>query len=182
MNRKGLSNQIILVIIMIAFLALVTVGFFIYSLIAPVITYTSDTVTNEILNIPNDELNTTTYLNYTFGTTNRLIQNAEWITYGLIFIMFITFTIFAYNVRTYPALLFIWIIMGFLLIFIAMALAESYDGIGNSGGYLQDAYESWEGNNIFLQNLPWFVGGTWLIGGIILFIVMTKDEQSELLL
>lgn len=182
MNRKGITGQLMTIIIMILFLMFVVVGFFMWSLIAPVVTYTNNLVTNEILSIPNDDLNTTTYLNYTFGSANRLVQNAEWVTYGLLFILFIVFAMFAYSVRTYPVLIFVWILLGFMAIFVAMALAQTYESVGNSGGLVQEAYESWEGNNFILQYLPWVVGGMWLIGGIILFAIVTKDEQSELLI
>jgi L-asparagine transporter-like permease len=103
-------------------------------------------------------------------------------TYGLMFILFMVFAIFAYNVRTYPALIFVWIFIGLIVFFVSMSLAETYSSAANSGGFTQDAYESWEGNNFILSNLPWVVAAMWLVGGVILFAVVTKDEQSELLL
>lgn len=181
MNNRAFINQFLVVLFMIGLITIVLVAYFVYGTIAPVASYISNDLTNQLLSIPNDN-NITTYLNYTVGSANQLIQNFEWMTYGLIACMFIVFGIMCFYVRTYPVLIGVWIILGIAIIFIAMQLSESYTAITGGDGYIQAAVDSWAGNNIMMQNMPWIIGAFIFIGGIIMFALITRDKDEELLL
>lgn len=179
--KRGFAPQILTVLFIMLLLIMGLVIYFLYGLIAPVASYTINDITNELVGIPNTD-NVSTYLNYTFGSANQIVQNTEWITYGILTCAFIVFLVMCYYVRTYPVLIFIWLLVGLVLIFTGMLLSESYSTIINDGGYLTSAYASWQGNDIIMQNLPLILGGFILLGGIIMFALITRDKDEELLL
>lgn len=180
MNKKGMNNDLLILILVMSFLGIIMLAYFAYSLFAPILTTVYHDTTSTLLETPNDN-NITTYLNMTFGTTDRLLQQTEWWSYGIIFIFFIAFITMCFYVRTYPFLIVVWILLGLVMIFISLYLADSYNSIALGGDYVALAYQSWEGNHYLLQYLPWVIGAFTFAGGIVMF-ALSKERVEDLVL
>lgn len=181
--KRGIVDQMLVVFIFILVLVVMMVGYFIYALVAPVGLFVLNDANNIIQQTLPSEDNISTYSNLTFGAANSALQtNMEWISYGVLFMMLIAFCFCAFFVRTYPFFIIIWIAFIVVLVFCAIILSYTYNDIKSGDGYLSQAYLSWEGSDFLLSYLPMIIAALGLAGGLILYIVPTKDEQSEVLL
>lgn len=103
------------------------------------------------------------------------VNNFEWITYSVLIVMLLGFIIMCFYVRTYPFLIFVWIAMIVILLLVSLILAYSYQETAASSvsGY----YDAWENSDFLLKHLPVIILMTGLIGGIIMFVVASREEE-----
>lgn len=180
-DKKGISNQIMLVIIMGIVLAMIVLLVFLSHLILPPLQSVSqDTngIIQETFQSSGDQ-NLIDAGEASFQPAAESLNNLEWMSYTLVILSFLVFLIMCFYVRTYPFLMFVWIIMMVVLIFISLYLTTTYQGLVTDdtlGGY----YTSWENTDFILQNLPIILVFVGIIGGAIMFMLASRDRESEL--
>jgi hypothetical protein len=115
------------------------------------------------------------------GQTNTGIQQLEWISYTIIIILLLTFVMLCFYVRTYPFLAFIWILIIVFLGGLSIFLTSAYQDIQSKGGFIGDALNSWENTNSLALWLPYIIVGIGIIGGIIMFVLATRESEVQTL-
>lgn len=180
-NKRGVVQQIMSVLIIIVVLVVVIVMFWGGSILLPLFAgMGGETITqiNNAVNTqsPNSELANATITATSIGT--GVIGIMEYMVYFALIIMFVGFMILAYYVRSYPFLSFFWVLMIIALTFLSMILSNAYITAS-----LQPAtasyYSTWGSNNFIMENLPYVVVFVGIIGGIILFVLASREPESE---
>lgn len=164
---------------MVIFMIVAIAGYFFFSVAAPIFTSSFNSYTVGLQTAVASDPNLTSYTNFTFGNINRGLQNLEWISYSLLFSLLFGFALIAYNVRSYPFLLPMWIIFTIVLTFCSIYLADAYNDLRYGDGFAAVALQNWEGNDYILQYLPHLVVIYSIVTGIILFILATRDNTVE---
>lgn len=180
-NKKGLAQQLMVVLILGVILAVMVLIFWIGSMILPLITGIGTDITNNIQvgineNNPDTELSnaTTVPANIVTGTLGVI----EGIVYIALIIIFIGFFALAYYVRTYPFLAFFWIFIIIALTFMSMIVSNSYIS-ASQNTQTAEYYATWGSNDFIMQYLPHIVVFFGAISGIFLFVLASKDPESE---
>ena len=179
MNKKGLSNQIVGILILLGSLTAIIFIYFFYSLMYPVFLNTSNIVTVQTQNAFAGNSNLTDAVNKTFVAGNNALQGTKWLSYGLLFGFLMGFGLCCFYVRTYPFLLVFWIVFGIILIFVSIYLTASYDSIKSQSSDLNAMYTANASNDFLMEYLPQLVTGFMLLGGIILFSLISKDPEAQ---
>lgn len=180
-DKRGIASQIMIVIIMGIVLAMLMLFIFIGQLIGPpLISTLQDTngILQETMQSTNNE-NLTSAAQASFQPAADSLNNFEWLSYTLIIMVFLVFIVMCFYVRTYPFLLFVWIIMIILLVVMAIYLSVVYQDLATDntlGGY----YTSWENTDFILQNLPAIILILGIVGGIVMFILSSREQEAEI--
>lgn len=184
MNKKGLAGQVLAIIIVMVVFMVMIVGYFFYAMIAPVAVYVVQDASNMVQGAVDgtQDGNLSLAANVTFGATSRTLGNLEWISYSIFIGMLFVLIFFCFFVRTYPFLIIFWILFIILMAFASIYMAITYNDVRSGDSYISAAYQSWEFNDYLLQYLPYPVVAFGLAGGIVLFILASRDEQAEVLL
>lgn len=180
-NKKGLGNQIMLLIVMAIVLIGLILIMFVWGMLGPPLQATlsdSNTIIQETFASSQDanliSAGQTSFGNATEGVTNNL----EWVSYTMFILMFLVFLIMAFYVRTYPFLLVIWIILIVLMFFGSIYLTVVYQDL-RADATLGAYYQSWENTDFILQNLPIITLMVGIIGGIIMFMLASRNQEVE---
>jgi hypothetical protein len=179
MNKKGIQPQLITVLVMMLIIIIFVVGYFIYSLIAPVGLNVISTATNTFQSAMPTSNNLANASNLTFGSVNRTLQNTEWITYGLLLAMLLAFGFTAYFVRTYPFFIIFWILFSIVLVFVSIFMSVSYENIKGSGGIITESYDQWQQNDLLIRFLPQIMVTFSIIGALVLFVIIPRNPDAE---
>lgn len=179
-DKRGLSNEIMVVIVMAFALGVIILFSYLVMLVLPLISDTTQVFTGIIedasVSSGNEALENATVVS--FAPVSEGVQQLEWITFMLFVFMLITMLIMCFYVRTYPFLAFVWLLMVLVLVFISIFLTNAYNDIRQ--GELSDVYQSWENTDFYLQYLPHIVLVMGIIGGIIMFAMASRrpDEME----
>lgn len=179
MNKKGLSNQIMVVIVMGMIIGLIIVFSYAGMLFFPLVSDSFSTL-GGIMSDVSQETGNPAIQNATsssFTPAVEGVQQLEWISFTIFVFLIMTMLIMCFYVRTYPFLVFIWILIIVVLVFFSIFLANAYQDL--RVGSLGDVYTSWENTDYYLQWLPHIVMVIGIIGGIIMFVLASRQPEAE---
>lgn len=179
-DKKGLSGQITTIIVMGIILGVIMLMVFVAQLAGPILFGPLQEIGVEI-NTAFQETGNQDLIDAQESSFQPAIQatnNFEWITYTILIFMFIIFIVMCFYVRTYPFLIVVWILMILLLLFASLYLTVSYQEI-SVDSTLSGYYDSWENSNFLLKNLPVIILMVGVIGGIIMFILASREQEAE---
>lgn len=175
-NKKGFFNQLAIVVILAVVLICIILFAWVGGIIGPIISTTGNDVSNSLHEATLNDPDLSNASDTAFIPANEGLQNSEWIVYFFIIILFLTFIIMAFYVRTYPFLAFIWIGIIIVLAMISIYLSNAYQEIASDGTM---NLQSWENTHFLLSNLPQIVVIIGIIGGIAMFILSSREQEAE---
>lgn len=180
-GKKGFQKQIMIVIIIGLVFGMLIIFSYAGMLFFPILTDSFGTLSG-ILQEATSEANTGNQAlenatQASFVQANRGVQQLEWIVFTMFVFLMITMLIMCFYVRTYPFLIFVWILMILILTFGSLFLANAYQDLRS--GELSEVYTSWENTDYYLQWLPHIVVIIGVIGGIIMFVLASKQPEAE---
>lgn len=181
MDKKGFYNQLQVVIVMAMVLGALIVLIFAGTMFFPVIADVGKDL-NSAFQGAVQETNDTGLIvasEASFGSANKVLQSFQWISYTMIVLLFLTFIVMAFYTRTYPFLAFIWIAVVICLVFISLIFSISYRNMVTDAGDLSLAYESWKNHHFMMLYLPHIITVIGIFGGVVMFILATKDQEAE---
>ena len=180
MNKKGLLNQIyiviVLVVVLIAIIGLYSLGSIVLPIVVGEGTNTANTIHQSIVDGGLVELQNASAV-ASQATVNAL-GVFELITYFVFLGLIIGYIMIAYYVRTYPFLGFFWLGAIVALVVIAMIMSNAYEQAKNETD-LNKFYTSWGTNDLLMSYLPHIVTVIGIIGGIILFALVSTESEAE---
>lgn len=181
MNKKGIYNQTIIVIVIAFFLGAILLLVFLGSIFLPVISKVGTDVTSAFQSqvAQQGDANLTAASTAAIEPVGTGLLTLEWISYGIIIFTFFSFLLMCYYVRTYPFLAYIWILLIVMLLVVTLMLTVSYQNIISSGGYAAEAIQGWENTNFIMNYLPHIVLAIGILGGILMFILSPRDTEAE---
>lgn len=179
-NKKGISGQIMLLIVMAIILIAIVLMVYIFTLIgAPLQSIMQDT--SGILSDTMQSTNDPDLINASqasFEPALRSLNNLEWFSYTIAIMAFLVFLIMCFYVRVYPFLIFIWIVLIIVLLALSLYLTSAYQGLASDDG-LGGYYTAWENTDFMLKNLPFIILILGIGGGIIMFMLASKEQSVE---
>lgn len=179
-DKRGIGNQLMLIIVMAIILGLLMLIIFIAQLVGPPLVSTlQDTnsiIQGSLSTSGNQDL--VTAGQSSFEPVAQSLNNLEWVSYTMFVMLFIVFLIMCFYVRTYPFLLVFWIILIVIMLIIAIYLAVVYQDL-RVDPTLGSYYTSWENSDFFLKNLPAIILVIGIVGGIIMFIISSREQEVE---
>jgi glucan phosphoethanolaminetransferase (alkaline phosphatase superfamily) len=180
MNKKGLYKELAITVILALVIGGFMILFWIYSMVAPVLSKTSGDVTSAINSaaVQTGDNNMTSAISTSTGIVTNTTPILKWIGYFALIFLFLGFIMIAFYVRTYPFLAFIWIGAIILLTVMAMILSNAYIQSYNTSDYLASAYGSFAANDYLMRYLPHIFAGFGILGGIVLFVLAGKEETT----
>jgi len=181
LNKKGLSGQIMTVLIITMVLVFIIIAFWVGSMILPLLTGTGGLLINQLsssinANSPNTELANAS--NIALNTASSVLGVVETIVYLVMIFLFLGFIALAYYVRTYPFLAFFWVFILIGLVFLSMIISNSYT-LASQNPTISGYYTTWGSNDFLMSNLPIIVLVVGVVGGIFLFILASREPEAE---
>ena len=180
MKRKGLLNQIYIVVI-IAVILITIIGLFsLASIVLPILVGEGNLVTNIIqTDLQNSGIEPLQNASTTpTETISGILGAVELIVYFLFLGLIIGFIIIAYYVRTYPFLAFFWAGIMVILVIMAMIMSNAYEQAKNEPD-LQAFYTTWGSNDLIMSYLPHIIASIGILGGIVLFVLVSRETESD---
>lgn len=185
MNKKGLVQQLMIVLILFI-VVIVGIGvYWIVSMFGPVVVGEGNALASQVqtsihANNPGSALDNSSQI-ATITTTN-ILGVFELLVYIAMIGGIIGFIMIAWYVRTYPWLAAVWIFAIIFFAFFAMLISNSYQQAALSGpSEMQQFYADWGTNNFLMTYLPHMVIFFGILGGIILFVLVSRDSESEVM-
>lgn len=182
MNNKGLVGQYMILIVMGIVMFCLMVLYWTYSLVAPPLTYAIDLGTSTLQQGVSGDGNLSFAVNSTFVPVNESLDNLRWLSYSLMIIAFLAFIMICSFVRTYPFLLPFWLLIVFILAFLAIYLGNGYQNVAISGNVIGEQYQSWSANDYFMRYLPHIIVVFGLLGGFVLLVLVSRDNTAEVVI
>lgn len=178
LNRRGLVGPLISVFVIILAVMMVIVGFWIFGLAMPPIVDSVGTVTTVMQNASAGNSAMENATETTFVNVNKGMGAFHWIGYSMFIASLLGFVFVAFYVRTYPFLLIFWV--GFMVVLIigSIGLASAYQDIAGSVSY----YEAWQTQHFFLTYQPHILVAMAFLGGLVLFVLISKESEAEAVL
>lgn len=181
MNKKGFTNQIMILIILGIVLGAIMVLIFVIQLAGPLFS-TGATQFTELFTVAS-QVEGPSNLSESAGTViapaTNMIGQLEWIGFTLIILLFVAFIGVCFFVRNYPFLIVIWIGMIILLVLLSLFLTVSYQEMKQTDNYIKTAAEAWESTDFLLSHMPHIIAGMGILGGIVLFMLISRDPEGE---
>ena len=181
MNKKGIYQQYML--IMVVFIALATIMLVFWGLSAIVPTGASlvKDLTSEVsgMVVSTGDQNLTNAISPQLNAIDSTVNNFEWVIYMLLICSFIGFIALCFYVRTYPFLIFFWIFGMIIMVVISLFITNAYQSQTGGDDYIATASKAWTSNHYLMSNLPIIFVGVGVLGGIVLFILISKDPEAE---
>ncbi len=180
-NKKGVYDQIVVVVIMLIVVAGIMFAFWVWSILGPttvgLISQTSGDVRNAINNTGDGNL--TAAINPSLNAIDNSIVNIEWISYAVLIMLMFGFFIMCFYVRTYPFLIFIWIGGILVLTVLSFFITSSYQDLTSGSDYVATQVKGWSTSHFLMSNLPGVFVAVGLLGGIIMFVLISKNGEAE---
>lgn len=179
-NKKGVAQQMLLLLIMAGVLIGIIGVFWIFSLVGPPLlssTGTAKTIIQDSFQATNDQ-NLINASNNSIVPALETVNNLEWFSYGVIIMMFLAFIIMCFAVRVYPFLIFFWIVLVIIMVILSVYLTVAYQDFKTDSS-LNAYYSSWENTDYILRYLPAIVTALGILGGIIMFILSSREQEAE---
>lgn len=162
--------------------------FFVISLMLPItqttfggVTNTFKTITPSLYKSDNQTggtpTNVTQQIDSTIDTANGVIQASGWLPYTILVVMLVMFIVLAVNVRAHPSMMIIWIGFVIFIVMLMFIFSNSYEtqiNLNPSYYATQDPF-----TNFIMLNLPTIIGVFGFIGGIFMFVVISREPEYE---
>jgi hypothetical protein len=180
-HKKGLLNQIYIVVILVAVLLFIIGLFSLGAIVLPIFAgqgiEVAGIVQNSLSTSGNQELEDAGEV--ATSTTINVLGGLELLVYLTLIGLVLGYIMIAYYVRTYPFLAFFWIGALVGLVIIAMIMSNAYE-TAKTSPELEAFYSVWGTNDFLMSYLPHLVAFIGIIGGIVLFgLVATNDSETE---
>lgn len=179
-NKRGIVDQIMMVMILAVVIVIVILVFWAGSMVLPVMVGAGGTLINQMSSSADttgdSALKNAT--NTSLSIASSTLGIVETLVYIALVMMFIGYLIMAYYVRSYPFLAFFWVFIIIGLTFLSLFITNSYTTARDTTP-LSSYYTTWGGNDLLMSNLPVIVVVVGVFGGIFLFILASKDPESE---
>ena len=183
MEGKGQAQGILVVLIMAGLLAAIIVFFYFYSIAMPIVSTTTNDINSMVNGIAGTDTPDNGNITENLGIATKSIQGVNnvlsWFGYLMFFGLLLGFLIIAFNVRTHPYLSVFWIFIIVALGLVSMWLSNSYEEIKTGDSYVRAAYESNVVSDFVMTYLPHIVIFFGLIGGLLLFVLVSRDPEME---
>lgn len=180
-DKKGLASQIMIIIVMALVIGFIILLIFLGQLVFPPLVSVSqdaNVILQDTFQASGDS-DLQAAGEASFQPAADSLNNLEWVSYTMVIIMFLVFLVMCFYVRTYPFLMFIWIILIILMLILSIYLAVVYQDLAADPA-LGDYYTDWKNTDFVLQNLPFLVVILGIAGGIIMFILSSRDQEAEI--
>lgn len=177
MNRKGLVDQMVWIMTLVVILAIIIVFVWGGMILMPMLTGVGKDITGSLVNmsVNSGDGNLTTALSTSTKIVDESIGNLEWVTYAMLIALFLGFLGLCFYVRTYPFLLGFWIVGIIVMAILSLFLTDAYQT-----AVVEDSSLSvWVTSHYIMSNLPMIIVGIGIVGGVILFSLITRDNEAE---
>lgn len=181
MNKSGFVDGMMKVIVWAAIFSFFILMVYAGGMILPILVPTAQ----EVLTTAGDAMQSTGDANIQAAADvaitpiNQSLNNAEWMAYTMLILMFLSYIVMCFYVRTYPFLLWIWIIMIVILCICSIWMTVAYQDM-SADSELGAYYHDWGNVDFALRNLPAIVFILGVIGGIIMFMLSNRDSAAEM--
>lgn len=188
MNKRGFDNQIMILIVLgimvILFMGIIFIVAVAGPIVVDLVSGTNDIVQDLAISKPppnagNSNANFSEITQASFGNATEGVQQLQFLVYTLIIIMFLGFIAIAFYVRTYPFLIYIWILMIVVLAVFGLIITVAYQNIVDDNNYLAETVTSWKLTHFLMSSLPHIIVALGIVGGIIMFMLPSRDAESE---
>jgi hypothetical protein len=179
-NKKGITSQIMTLYIMGIVLVVLVMFIYLWALAGPLFVGLMGDANTEFKTLF-QQTNDQHLINASVPSIETGIDSLntfEWVSYMIFIFMFLGFLIMCFYVRTYPFLIAVWIVLIIIIVFLSIFLTVTYQDISldpSVSGY----YSQWENTDFMLKNLPAILSVLGVIGGIIMFILATREQEIE---
>lgn len=180
--NDNLVSKIMIVIILFLVLAMLIGGYVLGSMILPILVGEGTHLTNVIQSDMDTHLPGSALANATAvatDTTQGVLGVFQLLVYFCLFGLIAGYFIIALYVRTYPFLAVFWIFLIIALVVFAMIFSNAYQYASTSSTDLETFYTNWGTNHFMMTYLPHIVAVIGILGGILLFTLISKDPESE---
>lgn len=181
MNNKGFTQQVLIILIIGIVFAIMIIFYWAGSMVLPILTSAGSDITSQLqlstsTNNPSSELANATA---TTGNIAKGIFGAvESIVYVFFIFLLMGFIALCFYVRSHPAFAFFWVFIIIGLAFVSMFVSNAYTSASQLPA-TSSYYSTWGTNDFLMSNLPIIVVVSGVIGGIFLFILASRDPESE---
>lgn len=178
-NKGQIGTQVVWIFILMGLVAALIVGYFVFAMAAPLFgNYENILVTDfQGAAASTGQSIIVNATNMTAGSIDRTIQpNEQWVSYGILIMMFIAFVACMYFVRFYPFMVIFWILFCIVITFVSIYLSVSYQNIAAS---MPAIYQAWAGNDYLMTYLPFITITFAVIGGIFIFMTSKREETDS---
>ena len=138
-------------------------------------------LTNSLTSI--ESTNNMTNISYaaelTFGELNEGFQTFRWISFLIIFAMFIGIIVSCFMVRMSGWYSLLYVLIYLILLFLSIYVSISYQDLYNAGTDFSQGLSSWQGSSYILLNLPVFISIIAAFGAIPMFVSFIKSREVE---
>lgn len=180
MKKKGLVEQIYLVMVLIVILITVIGLFSLGSIVLPILVGEGNSVTDiiqtDLANSGIEPLQNASTV--PAETVKGVLGVVELVLYFMFLGLIIGFVLIAYYVRSYPFLAWFWAGAMVIIVIMAMIMSNAYEQAKNEPD-LQSFYLTWGSNDLLMSYLPHIILSIGILGGIILFVLISRDSESE---
>lgn len=160
-------------------LLLVVVLAFVITMFFSTFQYAFNTMTTQLVNMPNNALNVTGAMQTTFGNVNAAISQLQWWSYIIIFGMIIGLFIAYYLVtKIHPAWFVAWVLLVAVVVIFSIIISNSFSLLYGSPGVLGTTLQGYTAASFILLHLPEIVTVIGFIGGILLFVGINRSIEE----
>jgi len=120
--------------------------------------------------------NFSTIANDTFGQVNNALSQLRFLAIAIIFGMIITIFVSNFLTKAHPVFFIVYFLITVVAIIFSVFISNTYETLmGNS--VLGSTLQTFIGGSFIILNLPIFVTVVGLLGGVFLFIGITRDTE-----
>jgi len=176
-RKKGSIQN--MMAIMVGLILFIVLSFIIVIVFAVWVNFFGD-VTDELIGLPADNniTNISKYATITFGNLNTAFQQLTWISVVIIFGLVMGILMSSFLVKIHPAFFIFYVFIVVLLVFVSIFISNSYEDLYSGGGILGDSLQDFRAASWIVLYLPIWVTLVALIGGILLFIGLKRDDSQ----
>lgn len=140
-------------------------------------------MTDAITDLPNDDptLNVSEKAELTFGKLNEAFQQLRWISFVIIFAMFmgvLVANIALRGMQIHPAFFMGYVVLSVAVVAFSIFISNTYETLQASTTGLGTALQSFTGSSFWIINLPLIITVIALIGGIPLFLNLRREAEQ----
>lgn len=141
-------------------------------------------ITNQLTSIPaqNNITNISQYAQVTFGNLNIAFSQFKWWSILIIFGMMVGVLLSNFLIKIHPSFFIIYIIIAVILVFFSIVISNSFETLYTSGDALSISLQGFSGGSWIILYLPVWVTVISIIGGVLLFVSLGRDDtQGDLI-
>lgn len=178
---ENLTKNMYMILIFVAVIFLIIGGFVLFAMLGP-ITFGSigelkDVATDDLNNLdPNSDLSNATIAAADLSTSFTGI--AEFMIYVVMISLAFGFILIALYVRQYPFLAYLWVFIVIFFVIVSIVFSMAYNE-AKADPTLNNFYQQWGTNDFIMSKLPFIVTIFGVITGIVLFSLVHRDKEGE---